>query len=138
LESYCPETHTGPIAVPGPLKWSVMKLTMTTIKASGYRRIIWTLLILSVSSFWATVCKTVRLMLSDRCSVLSVCLSVTLLYCGQTVGWIKMKLGVEVGLGPGDFVLDEDPSLPPKKVQHFPQFSAHVCCGQTVAHLSCC
>jgi len=38
-------------------------------------------------------------MLSDRClSVLS-CLSVTLVYCGQTVGWIKMKLGVQVGLG---------------------------------------
>jgi len=46
---------------------------------------------------WATVCKTVRPMLSGRClSVLSVCLpvlSVTLVYCGQTVGWIKMKLG---------------------------------------------
>ena len=22
-------------------------------------------------------------------------------YCGQTVGWIKMKLGMQVGLGPG-------------------------------------
>jgi len=37
-------------------------------------------------AFWATVCKTVRPMLSDRClSCLSVCLSVTLVYCGQTV-----------------------------------------------------
>ena len=43
--------------------------------------------------YWATVCKTVGPMLSDRClsclSVcpvcLSVCLSVTLVYCGQTV-----------------------------------------------------
>jgi len=26
------------------------------------------------------------------------CLSVTLVYCGQTVGWIKIKLGMEVGL----------------------------------------
>jgi len=26
---------------------------------------------------------------------LSVCLSVTLVYCAQTVEWIKMKLGVE-------------------------------------------
>ena len=33
--------------------------------------------------------------------VYPVCLSVTLVYCGQTVTWIKMKLGVEVGLGPG-------------------------------------
>jgi len=33
--------------------------------------------------FWATVCKGMRPMLSDRCPSL---LSVTLLYCGQTVG----------------------------------------------------
>ena len=26
------------------------------------------------------------------------CLSVTLVYCGQTVAWIKMKLGMQVGL----------------------------------------
>ena len=32
--------------------------------------------------------------------------------CGQTAGWIKMPLGMEVGLGPGDFVLDEDPAPP--------------------------
>jgi len=25
-------------------------------------------------------------------------------YCRQTAGWIKMALGVEVGLSPGDFV----------------------------------
>ena len=34
--------------------------------------------------------------------------------CGQTAGWIKMPLGMEVGLGPGDFVLDGD-AAPPKK-----------------------
>ena len=27
-------------------------------------------------------------------------------YCGQTTGWIKMVLGMEVGLSRGDFVLD--------------------------------
>jgi len=55
----------------------------------------------------ATVCKTVRPTLSDRClSVCPVCLSVTLVYCGQTVGWIKMKLGVQVDLDPGHIVLD--------------------------------
>ena len=31
------------------------------------------------------------------------------LSCGQTAGWTKMPLGMEVGLGPGDFVLDGDP-----------------------------
>jgi len=40
--------------------------------------------------FWATLCKTVHPMLSDCC--LSV-LSVMLVYCGQMVGWINMKLG---------------------------------------------
>jgi len=53
--------------------------------------------------------------------------------CGQMAGWIKMPLGTEVGLCPGDFVLDRDsaPSPPPKKV-HSPPFSAHVYCGQTM------
>jgi len=27
-------------------------------------------------------------------------------YCVQTVGWIKMKLGMEVSLGPSHIVLD--------------------------------
>jgi len=66
--------------------------------------------------FWATVCKTVHPMLSVRC--LSVCLSslcVTFVHCGQTVGRIKTKLGMLVGLSPGDFVLDGNPvPFPPK------------------------
>jgi len=41
-----------------------------------------------------------------------------------------MPLDTEVGLGPGDIVLDGDPALPPLK-GHSPQFSAHVRCGQT-------
>jgi len=69
--------------------------------------------VLNVQVFWATVCKTVCPMLSDRC--LSVCLSVTLMYCGQTVRWIKMKLGVQVGLGSGHIVLDGDPAPSPPK-----------------------
>ena len=35
--------------------------------------------------------------------------------CGQMVGWIKMPLGMEEGLGPGDFVLHGDPAPLPKK-----------------------
>jgi len=31
--------------------------------------------------------------------------------------WIKMPLGVEIGLGPGDFVLDGDPAPPPQRGQ---------------------
>jgi len=42
-----------------------------------------------------------------------------------------MPLGMEVGLGPGDFVLDGYPTLPPQKRGRSPsQFSAHVYCGQ--------
>jgi len=73
-------------------------------------------LICGSSIFWATVCKTVRPILSDRClsyAVLSV-LSVTLVYSGQTVEWIKIKLVMGVGLGSGDNVLDGDPSPPPQ------------------------
>ena len=51
-------------------------------------------------SFWATVCKKVRL-----CYRSVVCLSVTFMHCGQTVGRIKMKLGKQVGLVPGHIVL---------------------------------
>jgi len=41
------------------------------------------------------------------------CLSVTLVYYGQTVGWSKMALGTEVGIGPDDIVLDVDPAPSP-------------------------
>ena len=55
--------------------------------------------------FWGTVCKTVRAMLSDRCLSHPVCLSVTLVFCGQTVGQIQMKLGTRVGCGRGHVAL---------------------------------
>jgi len=37
--------------------------------------------------------------------------------CGQTAGWTKMPLGMEVGLGPGDFVFDGDPATHGKRPQ---------------------
>jgi len=56
-------------------------------------------------------------------------------YCGQTAGWIKMPLGMKVGLGLGHVVLDGDaasgPSSRSPKRRQSPQFSAHVYCGQT-------
>jgi len=42
--------------------------------------------------------------------------------CGQTAGWIKLPLGMDVGLGPGDFVLDGDPASPIKKGAQPPNF----------------
>ena len=73
--------------------------------------------------FWATVCETVRHVLSDRC--LSV-LSVTLVYCGQTVGWIKMKLATQVCLGPRQIVLDGTQLPLPQSGRGSPIFSPYI------------
>jgi len=79
--------------------------------------------------FWVTVCKTVHPMLSHRClscvSCLSV-LSVTLVHCSQTVGRIKLKLGMQVDLGPGHIVLDGDPAPPPQKGAEPPIFCPYL------------
>jgi len=40
------------------------------------------------------------------------------LYCGETAACIKMPLGMELGLGPGDFVLDGDPAPPSPNSYH--------------------
>jgi len=47
-------------------------------------------------------------MQSDRCLYLSLSspISKPLVYCGQTVARMKIKLGVQIGLGPGHIVLD--------------------------------
>jgi len=53
-------------------------------------------------------------------------------YCRRTVGWIKMALGMEVGLSPGDCVIYGDQATP--RTEGTPtttQFLAHVYCGQT-------
>ena len=71
-------------------------------------------------------------MLSDRCLSCLSDLSVTLVHCGQTAGRIKMKLGMQVRLGPVHIVLDGDPAPLPQRAQPL-QFSAHICCGQMAA-----
>ena len=87
-----------------------------------------------VQDLWATVTSNDSPYATGLLSCLSVC-NVGVLYCGQTVGWIRMPLGTEVGLGPGDITLDGNPSFSPKKRgTAAPHFSAHVYCGQTVAH----
>jgi len=67
------------------------------------------------------------------CHVCLPCLSMTLVDCGQTVGWIKMKLAMQVGLHPDHIVLDGDPgtqlTLPQRGTA--PQFWANVRCRQT-------
>jgi len=80
--------------------------------------------------FWTTVCKTVRPMLSDRLSVcLSVCLPVmfvTLVHCDQTVGRFKMKLRMQIDLGPSHIVLDGDLAPLPKKGAEPPIFGPYL------------
>jgi len=95
----------------------------------------------TVSSFVYNICcfrrpfikrLTVRPMLSDRC--LS-CLSVSLVY------WLAKELdgsrchlvlGTEIGLSPGDIVLDGDPgTTSTPKGQSSPHFLAHAYCRQT-------
>ena len=50
----------------------------------------------------------------------------THVYCGQTAGWIKVKLGKQVGLDPGHIVLDRDPAHLPQSGTALPKFSAHM------------
>jgi len=50
---------------------------------------------------------------------------VTLVYCGQTVRYIKMKLGIQVG-----HCVRWRPSSSPPKGGGAHQFSVHICCGQ--------
>jgi len=51
--------------------------------------------------------------------------------CGQMAAWIKMPLGMELDLGPGDFALDGDPAPPSPKGERSSKCSAHIYCGQT-------
>ena len=47
---------------------------------------------------------------------------------------MKMPVGTEIGLGPGDIVLDSKPALPPRKGgahDMAPQLSVHIYLGQT-------
>jgi len=45
--------------------------------------------------------------------------------CGQMAAWIKMSLRTELGLSPGDFVLDGNPAPPPPK-GHTPIFGPYL------------
>jgi len=48
-----------------------------------------------------------------------------------------MPLGTNVGLGPGDIVLDGDPALPQKGAHQLPALFGPLC-SDPVAHLSNC
>ena len=63
-----------------------------------------------------------RFSLCYRTIVLSV-LSIMLVYCGQTVGWIRMTLGTEVDLGPSLHCIRWGPSSPQRKEHSSPPHS---------------
>jgi len=49
---------------------------------------------------------------------------------------MKIVVGMEVGLSPGDFMLDGVPAFLSKKGAELPpQFSAHFYCGQTAGYI---
>ena len=56
------------------------------------------------------------------CLCLSVYLSVTLVYCGQIAGWIKMSLGAEVGVSPRNTLLDGDTAASTERGTAAPTF----------------
>jgi len=94
--------------------YSRRRRTESRTQVTGIRNFleVWT------CSFGATVTSNGSLyMPQDCCPVCLSCLSLTLVYCGQMAGWIKMPLCTKVGLGPGDIVLDGDPAPPRKGAQ---------------------
>jgi len=50
--------------------------------------------------------------------------------CGQTAAWIKIPPGTEVGLGPGDIVLDGDPAPPMERSTAAPNHFSAPCSGR--------
>jgi len=74
----------------------------------------------------------VRPMLTDRYPACLCVLSVMLVYCRQTAKWITIKLGSWHGgrPPPSPHCVRWGPSSP-KRGTTAPQFSVHVCCGQT-------
>jgi len=76
--------------------------------------------LLSISFFERLFVK--RFALCYRTVVCLPVLSVTLVYCGQTVGRINMPPGTEVGLDPSGIVLNGDSASLPKKGAEPPKF----------------
>ena len=66
------------------------------------------------------------------------CLSVTLVYYGQTVGWIKIPFDTEAGLSPEDIVLDGDSTPPREGAQQPPPTFWPMFVAKRFAHLSNC
>ena len=95
----------------GEIKYSLS----AAIIIGFYMSVIWNGYTFFIVSFWATA--------TSRPNGLLYAIG-TFVYCGQTAGWIKIPLGLEVGLGPGNIVLDGNPA-PHWKKYSSPPFSVH-------------
>jgi len=86
------------------------------------------------NAFWTTVCKTVRPMLSDRCPVCPVCLSVTLVYycvLPWPNGWSWTDQDETWHAGrprPWPHCVRWGPSSPPPKMSRAPIFGPCLLC----------
>jgi len=56
--------------------------------------------------------------------------------CGQMAGWIKVSLGTEIDLEPGDIVLDGDHLPPPKKWGITDRTYRPTYCGRTAGRIN--
>jgi len=83
-------------------------------------------------SFWATVCT------GPLSCVLTIYLSVTLVYCGQTTWMDQDATWYEGRTRPKQHCVRLRPRSAHGKGHSSPNVSARVYCGQTVAHLSNC
>ena len=89
----------------------VIKYSLSAAIIIGfYMSVIWNGYTYFIVSFWATATSRPNGLLYA---------TGTLVYCGQTVGWIKMPLGTDVNLSPGDIVLDGT-HLSPRKEHSSP------------------
>ena len=76
--------------------------------------------------FWATVCKTVRPMLSVRCLSCPVCLSATFVHCGKNAWTDQDETWYAGRPRPGHIVLDGDPAPPSPKGHSPPIFGPYL------------
>jgi len=54
-------------------------------------------------------------------TIVCLCVCLVALACGQVVGWIKIPLGIDGGLGPGpDHIVADGDIGPPKGAQQLP------------------
>ena len=126
-------THIGPLHLYRPLKFELLKTEVSGRPPSSISNNRDIAALLSITSA-RPHCVRWRPSILQKGGTPPILVHVS---CGETAACIKMTLGTEVGLGPIHILLDGDPASPTERdAAAPPHFSAHVYCGQTVAHIS--